>query len=110
MDGWGCQDVLMLTENGKKGPRGPKPDSHHHLCRDVSPPDQSYLPLCKSQKTPSPHTSSCPLPSRSKPSGAQLLPLKPLQLLYRCSHTQTLLLGPWSPDPHLACLPLSSRT
>ena len=42
-DGWGCQDTLLLTENGEKSPLGPKPGSHPLLCRDIPPRTQPSL-------------------------------------------------------------------
>lgn len=39
--GWGCQETLILVDNGEKSPRGPRPDSHPSL-GETSLPAQSY--------------------------------------------------------------------
>lgn len=43
-DGWGCQDTLILIENGKKGPVGPMLD-FHPFPGETSLPVQSYCTL-----------------------------------------------------------------
>lgn len=90
-DGWGCQDTLILIENGEKGPVGPKPDSHP-LPGETSFPALSYCTLCRDSEDLPPPPKSCPLPSRNSPWGAHS-PLSPQTTL------QTLPRGSWSPDP-----------
>lgn len=94
-DGWGCQDMLMIVENGEKNPVSPKPDSHPVLCRAVTSPCASLPAFCVgTQKTLSSHSRSCPSPAGAIPAAPSglLSSLSPLS-----GSTPP---GPWGPDGH----------